>query len=152
MSEANRPADAAAADLPPDLAELRAQLEQAAVQRLAATRSFPPFGLAMLPDGNVIDYSVSVPAEKATPELIYNVLVKGLRGSARQHKFRAVGLCHTIVKDNGHHAIRLLFEPRSGLTVELTVPFLIGIGRTPTLAAAEVAVAKATVFIDDEAF
>jgi hypothetical protein len=139
-----------ATDLPPDLAGLRARLEQAALQRLKATQWFPPFALAVLPDGNVVDYSASVPAEQATPELVYTVLVKGLAGAARNNRFRAVGLCHGVVmKDGGRTGIRMLLE-QPDLAREVIVPYRKEQGGKLTLEPGQVTKGKPAVFVPDD--
>jgi hypothetical protein len=138
------------ADLPPDLATLRARLEQAALQRLKATKWFPPFALAVMPDGNVVDYSVSLPADQATPELVYAVLVKGLAGGVRNNRFRAVGLCHgTVLKDGGRHAIRIVLE-QPGLAREVIAPYQTQASGNATLEPGRVIQGKPAVFVPDD--
>lgn len=148
MSDANQPAAEA---LPPDLADLRARLEASAVQRIAATNWFPPFALAMLPDGNVVDYSASLPADQATPEAVYHILVKGLSRAARQHRFRAVGVCHGIVvNDSGRKAIRLMLEQPDGTAREIIAPYVKPATGKPSLQQAQVSVGKPLVFAGDD--
>ena len=149
MSETNRPGTSA--ELPPDLTALRSLLERSAVQRLTATNWFPPFAVAMQSDGNIVDYSASLPAEQATPETIYNVLVQGLTTGARQGRFRAAALCHGVaMKDSGHHAIRMVLEQRDGTALQVIAPYVKHVGGKPTLQAATVTAAKAVVFADHE--
>jgi hypothetical protein len=148
MSDANRPA--AAAELSPEMAALRAGLEQSALQRLGATNWFPPFALAMRPDGGIIDYSASIPAEQATPEMVHKVLVAGLGKGAREGRFRAVGLCHGIVmKDSGRHALRIVLEQPGGVAREVIAPYLKQADGKFTLEPATVTATTSVIFFDD---
>jgi hypothetical protein len=108
--------------------------------------------MAMLPDGKIIDYSVTMPAEQATPEIIYKVLVTGLGQGARQGRFRAVGICHGVaMKDTGRAALRILLEQPGGVAREVLRPFEKRAGSTaPSLLKETVTATSAVIYFDDQ--
>ena len=129
------------------LESLKARLLRDALSRMAGGKWFRPFALSVLPDGRVIDYSVSVPPGKETPELIYSVLIKGLSEGAARGQFHAVGLCHDVVlKDGGRNGLRLVLEDINGVAREIIIPYRREANGNVRLDQEQVGAAKAVLF------